>query len=103
MLRAGHTGVARWGERWQHAVETAKQPKGTRFHEGRHYYASVLIDAGESALVIKERLGHASIRETFDTYGHLFPTSDDRTREATDRALACLAASSRPGFSASAL
>jgi hypothetical protein len=41
-----------------------------------------------NAKVIQSRLGHASITEAFDTYGHMFPTSDDRTREAIDTAFA---------------
>ena len=33
------------------------------------------------------RLGHASAVETLDTYSHLWPDSDDRTREAIDSVL----------------
>ena len=29
------------------------------------------------ARVVQERLGHASILMTMDTYGHLFPRNDD--------------------------
>ena len=35
-------------------------------------------------------LGHASITETTDTYGHLLPEATKRTREALDRAWAHL-------------
>jgi integrase len=38
--------------------------------------------------VIQARLGHASITETMDTYGHLFPDSEDLGRGAIDAALA---------------
>jgi integrase len=62
--------------------------RSTGMHQLRHYYASVLIDAGESPKVIQDRLGHASIAQTFDVYGHLFPATEDRTREAIDSALA---------------
>jgi integrase len=52
-------------------------------HALRHFYASWCInrrvDGGlELPLkVVQARLGHASIQMTADTYGHLFPRSDD--------------------------
>jgi hypothetical protein len=36
---------------------------------------------------VQARLGHASPAETLDTYSHLWPDSDDRTREAVDHIL----------------
>ena len=33
---------------------------------------------------VQSRLGHASAVETLDTYSHLWPDSDDRTRDAID-------------------
>jgi integrase len=57
------------------------------FHELRHHYASLLIRHGESVKVVQARLGHASAAETLDTYSHLWPDSDDRTREAIDAVL----------------
>jgi integrase len=49
-----------------------------RFHDLRHRYASVLIEAGLDALTIKKLMGHSSITETYDTYGHLFPSQPPR-------------------------
>ncbi|MGZ4664070.1 MAG: integrase [Frankiaceae bacterium] len=46
----------------------------------------MLIEKGQNPKVIQARLGHASIEETFDTYGHLFPADEDRTRQAIDDA-----------------
>ena len=57
------------------------------FHALRHHYASLLIRFGESVKTVQARLGHASAAETLDTYSHLWPDSDDRTREAVDSAL----------------
>ena len=37
---------------------------------------------------MQARLRHATISETFDTYGHLWPDDEERTREAIDAALA---------------
>jgi hypothetical protein len=36
---------------------------------------------------VQARLGHASAGETLDTYSHLWPDSDDRTRAAVDTVL----------------
>jgi hypothetical protein len=55
-------------------------PKGTRFHDLRHFYASTLIAANLNPKVIQARLGHATITETMDTYGHLFPDAEDLGR-----------------------
>ena len=59
----------------------------TGFHDLRHTYASLLIQHGESVKVVQARLGHASASETLDTYAHLWPDSEDRTRAAVDAAL----------------
>ena len=68
-------------------LKVANLPPGTTFHALRHYYASLLIRHGESVKVVQERLGHASAAETLDTYSHLWPDSEDRTRQAVDEAL----------------
>jgi integrase len=57
---------------------------GVVFHELRHYYASLLIRHGESVKVVQTRLGHATAGETLDTYSHLWPDSEDQTRQAVD-------------------
>lgn len=72
---------------WRSAVASAGAPQGIGFHSLRHYYASLLIRHGESVKVVQSRLGHASAAETLDTYSHLWPDSDDRTREAIDEVL----------------
>jgi len=72
---------------WRRAVAAAAAPKGTRFHDLRHFYASTLIAANLNPKVIQARLGHATISETMDTYGHLFPDSEDLGRGVIDAAL----------------
>ena len=76
-----------FGDVWRAAVKAANAPVGTGFHELRHYYASLLIRHSESVKVVQARLGHASASETLDTYSHLWPDSDDRTRAAVDSVL----------------
>ncbi|MBX9243429.1 site-specific integrase [Actinotalea ferrariae] len=75
-----------FGDIWRAAV-TEAGIEGLVPHGLRHYYASLLIRHGESVKTVQERLGHASAVETLDTYSHLWPDSDDRTREAVDSVL----------------
>lgn len=75
-----------FGHCWREAVTAAKLPKGTRFHDLRHFYASTLIAADLHPRAIQARLGHATITETMDTYGHLFPESEDLGRGTLDAA-----------------
>ena len=58
------------------------------FHALRHFYASVLIDAGESVKAVAEFLGHADPGFTLRVYAHLFPSSAERARAAVDEVLA---------------
>ena len=90
-----------WGDVWRPAVASAGLP-GFVFHGLRHYYASLLIRHGESVKSVQDRLGHKSAVETLDTYSHLWPDSDDRTREAVDVVLGT-AAASPPGTPADSL
>jgi integrase len=76
-----------FGHKWRAAIKTTGLPPGTGFHAVRHYYASLLIRHGESVKTVQSRLGHASAVETLDTYSHLWPDSDDRTRDAIDSVL----------------
>lgn len=42
-----------------------------RFHDLRHTYATVALEAGEHPKVVSERLGHSSVAITLDTYSHV--------------------------------
>lgn len=44
-----------------------------RFHDLRHSFVAAHIQAGTQPKVIQSLLGHASIKTTLDTYGHLMP------------------------------
>lgn len=83
-----------FNDTWTAAVREAGLGRVV-FHELRHYYASLLIRHGESVKTVQARLGHASAVETLDTYSHLWPDSDDRTREAVDLVLGPFADSVR--------
>ena len=62
-------------------------PEGFRFHDLRHFYASLLIASGADVKVVQHRLRHASAKTTLDTYGHLWPDSDESTRTAVERVM----------------
>ncbi|MFE2925445.1 tyrosine-type recombinase/integrase [Streptomyces goshikiensis] len=51
-------------------------------HALRHFYASVLLDAGENIKALAEYLGHSDPGLTLRVYAHLMPSSRERTREA---------------------
>lgn len=61
-------------------------PEGFRFHDLRHYLASLLIASGMETKTVQARIRHASVVTTLDTYGHLWPDRDDLTRAAIEKA-----------------
>lgn len=44
-----------------------------RFHDLRHTHATILLRLGENPKLVSERLGHASVTITLDTYSHVLP------------------------------
>ncbi len=54
-------------------AERQRLPIRIRFHDLRHTHASQLLAAGVNVKVVSERLGHASVAFTLDTYAHLMP------------------------------
>ncbi|MGO9656958.1 MAG: tyrosine-type recombinase/integrase [Acidimicrobiales bacterium] len=78
-------------EMWHRAGTQSGLPRWATFHDLRHFYASLLIAKGCSVKAVQSRLGHQSAMETLDTYGHLWPDSDDETRVAVDHVLGALA------------
>jgi integrase len=71
---------------WRPALRAAGIPTGrdNGMHALRHFYASVLLDAGESIKALSEYLGHHDPGFTLRTYTHLMPSSQTRTRAAVD-------------------
>ena len=51
-------------------------------HGFRHTHASLLYNAGADHKEVQERLGHANIKTTLDTYTHL---TDDRKEVTTEK------------------
>lgn len=66
-----------------------------RFHDLRHYLASLLIASGADVKVVQARLRHASATTTLNTYAHLWPDADESARAAVGLVLAARADSLR--------
>jgi hypothetical protein len=63
-------------------------PANFRFHDLRHYFASLLIADGLDVKTVQARLRHASAKTTLDVYGHLWPDKDEATRATIAAAIA---------------
>ncbi|KWT63131.1 integrase [Streptomyces albus subsp. albus] len=57
-------------------------------HALRHFYASVLLDGGESIKALSVYLGHSDPGFTLRIYTHLLPSSEERTRAAVSAVFA---------------
>lgn len=80
----------------ERAMRTARAkvpglPAGFRYHDLRHYFASLLIASGADVKEVQARLRHGSARTTLDTYGHLWPDRDESTRAAVEAVFAARA------------
>ena len=69
------------GHRWRSTLKAAGLG-GYRLHDLRHFYASGLIAAGCDVVTVQRALGHAKATTTLETYSHLWPSAEDRTRAA---------------------
>ena len=58
-----------------------------RYHDIRHSHATALLKAGVHPKVVSERLGHASISITLDTYSHVMPGMQEEAAEKIDAGL----------------
>jgi len=57
-----------------------------RFHDLRHAHATLMLLQGVHPKIVSERLGHASIGVTLDTYSHVLPSMQAQAVEAFDLA-----------------
>jgi integrase len=63
----------------QHARAAGLPP--IRLHDLRHSYATAALAAGIPAKIVSERLGHANIAITLDTYSHVLPNMQEKAAE----------------------
>src|SRR5215218_6799496 len=67
----------RFSDWFRQRVRAAGLPR-IRLHDVRHSYATAALAAGVPAKVVSERLGHANIAITMDTYSHVLPGLDEQ-------------------------
>ncbi|KMT21566.1 phage integrase family [Clostridium cylindrosporum DSM 605] len=60
------------GELFRKFIRRSNYPK-IRFHDLRHSHATLLLKQGVNPKIVSERLGHANISITLDTYSHVLP------------------------------
>ncbi len=58
-----------------------------RFHDLRHSHATLLLKVGIHPKIVSERLGHANIGITLDTYSHVLPGLQERAARRFDEML----------------
>ena len=58
-----------------------------RFHDLRHTCATLLLSKNVNPKVVQERLGHANISETMDTYSHVLPSMQETAVNAMEDVL----------------
>ncbi len=58
-----------------------------RFHDLRHTHATLLLQQGVHPKIVSERLGHAGVAITMDTYSHVLPSLQAKAAVGFDRLL----------------
>lgn len=73
-------------------LETAKNelcgvcglPK-IRVHDFRHSFVTLLINSDINIKTISKLVGHATVDQTWNTYGHLYPEKENEAIEMINR------------------
>ena len=58
--------------------------KGIRLHDARHTHPSLMLKQGVHPKIVQERLGHATIAVTLDTYSHVIPGLQEAAAKGFD-------------------
>ncbi len=59
-----------------------------RFHDLRHAHATLMLKSGIHPKIVSERLGHATVAFTLDTYSHVVPGLQEAAARTFDELLA---------------
>jgi integrase len=62
-------------------------PKQHRLYDLRHTTATLLLSANVHPKIVSERLGHASVAITLDTYSHVLPSMQQTATDELSRML----------------
>jgi len=68
-------------------LKRAGLPEKFRLYDLRHSCATLLLSANEHPKVVSERLGHANITLTLDTYSHVLPSMQQAATERLEMLL----------------
>jgi site-specific recombinase XerD len=71
---------------WLPALKAANLEIHVRLHDLQHAHASWLLAGGADLQVVKQRLGHGSLRTT-ERYLHTLPDADETTLDALAKIL----------------
>ncbi|MGW1196661.1 integrase [Streptomyces sp. NPDC002536] len=79
-------------EVWKLALAVAgghpnKASRNDGFHVPRHTFASIILEAGESVVMLARWLGHSSPTITLDRYAHFVSEAGGKGRAAVDALL----------------
>lgn len=74
----------------------ASKMREMRFHDLRHTYASLMLDAGYAPRKVSRWMGHANLNTTDMIYGHLYPVDNEQETVRMDAYLAALSQEGRP-------
>ena len=81
--------------RWNRFLKRSGLPD-IRFHDLRHGHATLMLLQGVHPKVVSERLGHASVGITLDTYSHVLPSMQTEAAQAFDQLFGAQTASLGP-------
>lgn len=82
-------------QKWSRFLEKHNLPH-IRLHDSRHTHATYLIQAGVNAKVVQQRLGHADVSITLNTYTHVMPGMDQEAAAKMDDLIFATASNSGP-------
>jgi integrase len=78
-----HNNVAK--RDFKQVLKAAGLPDSCTLYSLRHSCATLLLSEGVHPKVVSERLGHANITTTLQTYAHVLPTMQEKAIEVLDR------------------
>ena len=90
LVLPGADGEPWWSSNFARACRRVFDDVGlyrARLHDLRHTHATMLLRQGIHPKVVSERLGHASIGITLDTYSHVMPGMQQEAAEKIDAGL----------------
>lgn len=80
-INGTHVSVDNFSRQFRQTLKSSQINKSLGVHALRHTNATMLLLTGTPMKVVSDRLGHAGIQITMDTYAHLLPSMDSDAAE----------------------